>query len=170
MNHYQLPLEFSPALFHFCEFESYPDKACIFFLEQYLGQHDLGIVLGADGTLQILPHQVRIPDVSFIAWQRFPNRELPAEPIPHLAPDLAVEILSESNTTSEIARKLRDYFASGTALVWIIDPAARTAQVYSSPIQFTTVAEDGQLTGGELLPGFTLTLSSLFTRAGKRSS
>src|SRR5205807_2492080 len=55
-----------------------------FYLEQYLSEHDLGIVLGADATLRLTPRLVRLPDLSFISWGRFPNRELPAEPVPDL--------------------------------------------------------------------------------------
>src|SRR5262249_4645969 len=74
----------------------------------FLTQDDLGIVLGADGPLRLAPGVVRIPDVSFISWSHFPDRELPAEPIPDLAPDLAVEVLSEGNTPQEMALKLRE--------------------------------------------------------------
>jgi Uma2 family endonuclease len=138
------------------------------FLEDYLGKHDLGIVLGEAGTLQILPDQVRIPDACFIGWDHFPNRELPPEPIPNLWPDLAVEVLSESNTAAEMDRKLRDYFAAGTSVVWFIDPETRTARIFSAPDQFTSITEDEVLDGGDLLPGFSLLLRDLFTRAGQR--
>src|SRR5688572_8677213 len=61
-------------------------------LWHYLDQEDLGIVLPADGALRLMPGLIRIPDVSFIAWERFPDRRLPRDPIPDLAPDLAVEV------------------------------------------------------------------------------
>ena len=70
------------------------------FIELFLQRRDLGIVLGADGTLRLMPGLVRIPDVSFISWKKFPNRELPAEPVPDLVPDLAVEVLSTANTAA----------------------------------------------------------------------
>ena len=76
------------------------------FLEDYLEQHDLGIVAGADGMMRLAPGLVRIPDVSFIAWKRLPNRRVPREPIARLGPDLAVAVLSEGNTEKEMARKL----------------------------------------------------------------
>ena len=63
-------------------------------IQAFVDLHDLGIVLGADGTLRVLPDQVRVPDACFISWNRFPNRQLPPEPIPDLAPDLAIEVLS----------------------------------------------------------------------------
>jgi Uma2 family endonuclease len=139
-----------------------------YFIEQFLGRHDLGIVLGADGTLRFMPGLVRIPDVSFISWDKLPNRELPAEPIPDVVPDLAVEVLSEGNTPEEMRRKLGEYFKAGVRLVWFIDPAKRTAEVYTSPRRKTVVPANGVLNGNRVLPGFRLALQELFTRAGRR--
>jgi Uma2 family endonuclease len=135
------------------------------YLQLFLDRHDLGIVLGPDGTLRILPDLVRIPDVSFISWDKFPNRELPPEPIPDLVPNLAVEVLREGNTAAEMRRKLREYFRAGVRLVWLIDPATRTAEVYTSPRKKKTIAEEGALDGGSVLPGFRLSLQELFARA-----
>jgi Uma2 family endonuclease len=138
------------------------------FIQLFLARYDLGIVLAPDGTLRLMPGLVRIPDVSFISWRKFPNRELPAEPIPDLVPDLAVEVLSEGNTAEEMRRKLREYFKAGVRLVWLIDPATRTAEVYSSARKKTTITTDGALDGGSVLPGFRLSLQELFTLAGRR--
>src|SRR3990172_3248833 len=62
--------------------ESLVATAMIRYLGDCAEKQDLGIVLAPDGTLKILPGQVRIPDVSFISWARFPGRQLPPEPIP----------------------------------------------------------------------------------------
>ena len=126
----------------------------IHLIMTFLETHDLGIVLGEAGTLKILPRQVRIPDVCFISWDRFPNRQLPAAPIPALAPDLAIEILSKSNTDAEMQRKLHDYFTAGVRLVWYIDPGARSAKSYTAENQCVELAESQSLSGGDMLPGF----------------
>jgi len=141
----------------------------IHLLKVFLETHELGIVLGADGALRILPNQVRVPDVCFISWEKFPRRELPREPIPAVAPDLAVEVLSEGNTEAEMQRKLRDYFAAKVRLVWYLDPQTRTANAYTAPEQVVTISEEGSLCGGEVLPGFELTLKDLFARAERRA-
>src|SRR5207302_7077409 len=75
-------------------------------LEGFMEEHDLGIVVGADGMIRIAIGLVRIPDVSVILWDRLPNRRIPREPIPSLTADLAVEVLSVSNTPAEIDRKV----------------------------------------------------------------
>lgn len=140
----------------------------IYLLERFLDQHDLGIVLGADATLRLAPGLVRVPDVCFISWDRFPNRELPPEPIPDLAPDLAVEVLSAGNTDAEMERKLREYFAAGARLVWYVEPSERAVRVYTSPTDLRRLTEQETLDGGRVLPGFALKIGDWFDRAGRR--
>ena len=149
-------------------YESRVAIVLIGFLQEFLRRRDLGIVLGADGMMRLAPGLVRIPDVSFISWSRFPDRQLPAEPIPDLAPDLAVEILSVSNTQAEMARKLRDYFAAGVRLVWYVEPEDHTVRVYTAPDQSRLLTVDDTLDGGAVLPGFTLAIRQWFEEAGQR--
>src|SRR5436305_5758887 len=96
------------------------------FIEDYLDDNNLGMTAGEAGMLELETGLVRIPDLSFISWDQFPNRECPADPAPDAYPDLAVEVLSRSNTRREMERKRREYFAAGTQLVWEVDPVART--------------------------------------------
>jgi Uma2 family endonuclease len=136
-------------------------------VRSYLDQNDLGICVGADGMMRIAPGLVRIPDLSFITWDRLPGRESPREPIPDLAPDLAVEVLSEGNTRLEMARKVREYFDAGVLLVWLIDPRKRTARVFSTIERSALVRANQSLDGGAVLPGFVLRLSDLLD-SGRR--
>ena len=136
-------------------------------LEDFLEEHDWGVVTGADGTVKLMPGQVRIPDVAFFSWDRFPNRRLPEEPIPNLAPDLAIEVLSRGNTEGEMRRKLRDYFAAGVRLVWYIDPQSRNTRVHTAVDQTTVIGEDQPISGGEVLPGFQVTLRDLLLRTDR---
>jgi Uma2 family endonuclease len=139
----------------------------MYLVSAYLEQNDHGICVGADGMMRIASGLVRIPDLSFISWDKLPGRESPQEPIPDLAPDLAVEVLSEGNTKPEMARKVREYFDAGVALVWLIDPKKRTARVFSTVEKSTLIRADQSLDGGTVLPGFVLRLSDLLDR-GRR--
>lgn len=150
-------------------YESLLAGILIRLLGAYVDEHDLGIILAPDGTLRLAPGLVRIPDVSFISWTHFPGRVLPREPIPDLAPDLAVEILSESNTPGEMQRKLREYFAAGTRLVWLADPDSRTVAAYTSPTDSQVLSESDTLTGAPVLPGFILPVREWLCRTGERS-
>ena len=126
-------------------------------------RHDLGMPAGEAGTVRLMKGLVRIPDVAFFSWAKLPGRVLPSRPIPDLAPDLAVEVLSETNTPAEMQRKLREYFLAGVRLVWMIDSARRRADVYTSPdAPAATLDESQALDGGAVLPGFTLPLADLF--------
>lgn len=134
------------------------------YLVNFVRPHDLGIVAGADGTLRLRPGLVRIPDVSFVSWARLPERQSPGKPIPDLAPDLAVEVLSERNTPKEMGRKLGEYFSVGVRLVWYVDPKARTVEVFTAVDRSTMLDEGRTLDGGDVLPGFVLPLRELFPR------
>ncbi|MBV9123438.1 MAG: Uma2 family endonuclease [Planctomycetes bacterium] len=137
-------------------------------LNAFVIPRNLGIVTGPDGTVELMADLVRIPDVAFTSWDRLPGRRRPTAPIPLLAPNLAVEVLSRSNTPGEMAAKRQDYFDAGVQLVWEIDPLARTAMVYSSPTQVTTLGPGDSLEGGTVLPGFILPLRELFAELDRQ--
>jgi Uma2 family endonuclease len=137
-------------------------------IREYLNHHDLGVMLGADGTLRILPNQIREPDVAFLSWRHFPQRKLPRDPIPAIAPDLAVEVLSSGNTPAEMERKLREYFQAGTRLVWYVDPDSSSVTVYESVEHPSVLTSQDVLRGGGVLPGFEHSIGELFRRAGQR--
>ncbi len=131
-------------------------------LGNFLKTNKLGLVAGPDGTLRLITGLLRIPDVSFVSWARLPSANAPQESVPLLTPDLAIEVLSRSNTPAEIRRKLREYFDAGTRLVWTIDRRKKKARAYTSPSRFVEIGEAGTLDGGDVLPGFTLPLRDLF--------
>jgi Uma2 family endonuclease len=143
-------------------YESYLGCLLIKLLGNFCDQHDLGFILGADGLLRLAPGLVRIPNVSFISWDRLPRRQIPRDPILGLAPDLAVEVLSKGNTKQEMARKLHDYFTAGVRMVWYLDSKTATAQCYTSPEASVVVKADESLDGGLVLPGFRWPIASLF--------
>jgi Uma2 family endonuclease len=137
------------------------------FLWNYLADNDRGIGLPPDGMLRLFPGQVRIPDVSFISWERLPNRKLPDEAIWNVVPSLAVEVISEGNTKAEMKRKLRDYFEAGVQVVWLVYPKTQTAEIYTSATKKRRVRKDQSLVAEAVLPGFSLPLRKLFSRHSK---
>ncbi len=128
----------------------------------FLEAQKLGFALGADGMARLAPGLLRIPDVSYFRWERFPGRLIPSIAFAEFAPDLAVEVLSPSNTTKEMNRKLDDYFKTGVRLVWFIDPKKRTVEVFTAVDRSTVLQESDTLDGGDVLPGFSVPLSQLF--------
>jgi Uma2 family endonuclease len=143
-------------------YESYIAATLIRLLGNFIAAHDLGIVAGADGMMRLAPGLVRIPDVSFVSWEKLPGRRLPRQAIPDLVPDLAVEVLSEGNALREMSRKLDEYFSLGVRLVWLINSMTESTEVYTSRHQSTVLDKSATLEGGMILPGFTLPLSTLY--------
>ena len=107
---------------------------------------------------------VRMPDVAYIARTSFPGGKFPKGAIAPIAPDIAVEVLSKSNTRREMERKRKEYFGAGTKLVWEFDPKKHTVKSYFAPEQFTAYAESDILPGDPVLPGFSLNLTELFAQ------
>ena len=134
----------------------------------FIEELDLGLVFGADSPFRLRLGLVRFPDVCFISWDRIPNGELPSDAIGKIVPNLAVEVLSRSNTAAEMELKLDHYFEAGVQLAWIIDPATETAAVYPSRRRVKHLDATGTLDGGKVLPGFRMSLAELFAVPKKK--
>ncbi len=107
---------------------------------------------------------MRGPDVAFVSRERLPERAYEEPGFWHLAPDLAVEVISPSNTAAEIHEKVREYLDAGTSLVWVVDPRTRTVAVHRSPGETTVLREGDDVDGGDVLPAFSAAVSELFAR------
>lgn len=139
------------------------------YINNYLVIHNLGVAVGADETLRLPTGLLRVPDLSYVSWDRLPGRAQPRTPVPVLALDLAVEILSKGNTRAEMRRKLGEYFDAGTKLVWFIDLRTRKASVYTAANKRVDLDIGGTLDGGDVLPGFSLPLATLFGHLDRRT-
>lgn len=123
----------------------------------------LGFVLGEAGGCPVAPLTVLMPDVGFIRTERLPvDAACHTDAYPAVGPDLVVEVLSPSNTADEIAAKLARFFAAGTQLAWVVDPAARTVAVYTAPDARRALTEADTLDGGEVVPGLSLEVRRVF--------
>lgn len=131
-------------------------------LDRYASEEDLGLVL-PDGSAYILsrhPDLLRIPDVSFVSWDRVPEEGVP-EGFWHTAPDLAVEVVSPHDRAEDIHDKVHEYLGAGCRLVWVLWPRRRTVSAYS-PDGMREIGPDNILDGGEVLPGFQVRVADLF--------
>lgn len=149
-------------------YESILASEIIIELGIFLRAHNLGKVLGPDGTLRFLPGVVKIPDVSFVSWQRWPEQSPPRRPIPGIVPDLVIEILSDGNTAEEMEAKLQVYQQAGVQMIWYIDPRSQDAVCHRGEGESAYVDRTGVLLGQDILPGFELSLADLFDRADRQ--
>jgi Uma2 family endonuclease len=149
--------------------ESYLAFVLGIILGEFVQRNNLGIATGEGGPYRLMPGNVRYPDIGFVRWDSLPGRELPDDAIAPFVPDLAIEVLSKSNTEKEMDRKLKDYFKAGVKMVWYIDPKAKAAKCYSDVDQLTSIDENDELVGDPILPGFRLKLADLFAQAARQA-
>ncbi|HZN38651.1 MAG TPA: Uma2 family endonuclease [Planctomycetota bacterium] len=128
----------------------------------YARERNLGETFGAETGFILArnPDTVRAPDVAFVQQNRLPS-EFSSGYFPG-PPDLAVEVTSPTDTYTEVHQKALSWLEHGTRLVWVIDPVARHATVYRGRDDMTVLGADEELTGGDVLPGFTVALRDLF--------
>ncbi|MGI8856342.1 MAG: Uma2 family endonuclease [Thermomicrobiales bacterium] len=136
--------------------------ALVRLLDAFVRTHNLGEIY-ADGlgyVLTRMPDSVRGPDVSFLASEHVPDEEFPGF-VP-FAPDLAVEIVSPNDRSSEVHDKVDQYLAAGTRMVWVVWPKKRTVSVHTRGETNRELGTDDVLDGGDVLPGFSVRVGELF--------
>lgn len=107
------------------------------------------------------PDTLRGPDVSYVSLSRIPPGGLP-EAFWNLAPDLAVEVVSPSESASDIREKVRDFLAAGTPVVWVVFPSTREVLVHTADGLARTYGENDVLEHQEVRPGFSCRVAELF--------
>jgi len=112
-------------------------------------------------TLRRDPDTVRAPDVAFVTPEHLAP-QLRKRGFYEGAPDIAVEVISESQTRAQVEDKVAEYLEAGGRLVWVIDPEARVARVYRPGAQVDEVAADGVLSGEDVIPGLMVPLADVF--------
>jgi Uma2 family endonuclease len=108
----------------------------------------------------------RAPDVGFVSYARFPREsKIDSRDGLDVAPELAIEVISPSNSANEVVVKIRESFEAGVVRVWVVYSSVRQVYVYESPRKVVILGEGDDLDGGDLLPGFRLSLAELFEDA-----
>ena len=107
------------------------------------------------------PDTVRGADVAYLSNERY-ERLGSKQGFLSVAPDLVVEVLSPHDSAAGLTQKLREYFAIGVRLVWVADPGARAVLAYRSFTDVREIRETDRLSGEDVLPGFEVSVASLF--------
>ena len=132
-------------------------------LAHHVDAHRLGRVLAAETGFQLAtaPDTVRAPDVAFVRRERLPS----PEPLgyPALAPDLVVEVLSPGDRPGETLAKVGDWLNAGSRLVWVVDPTRGVVHVYRQDGSEALIAEQAELSGEDVVPGFEGTLAAILS-------
>ena len=133
------------------------------YLDVFVDEHGLGIIYsgGPGFVLSRDPDVVLAPDIAFVRTDRLPPGEEEVRFL-RMAPDLAVEIVSPSDTGPTVDDKVEAYFAAGVEMVWVLDPRRRTLRVRQPDGTDRLLREDDELDGGDVLPGFRIRVGKLF--------
>jgi Uma2 family endonuclease len=141
--------------------------AIIARLSYHLGAHiyenKLGEIFdGQTGFRLGLEHCFQ-PDISFVSHERL-KLILPHgfDGMFHAAPDLAVEVLSPSDSVTKTEKKMQLYLAHGARLGWMFDIKNKTARVYKLGQPFELLRGDKFLNGNSVLPGFRIFMAKIF--------
>jgi len=116
-------------------------------------ERKLGRVADSSTGVRLPGGNVRSPDVSFIAAERFPSDQ-PVVGFSPVVPDLVVEVLSPDDHPRAVLDKVGEYLESGVRLVWVVDPESRTATRYRSTTDVLPLTAADDLSGEDVLPGF----------------
>ncbi len=129
-------------------------------LADFAESHDLGLVIGFETGVLISrePDTVRAPDVMFYRKGRLSPEEVP-EGYLEVPPDLVVEVVSPSDSWSDLEAKVEEYLNAGVKAVWVADPQRKTVTIFP---ERRTLHEGDTLEGGEVLPGFSCPVKSFF--------
>lgn len=132
-------------------------------IQVYVEDQGQGYVFAAETGffIETDPDTVRAPDVGYIRQERLPAEGLPDRYFPG-APDLAVEVISPSDSASDVQAKVRDWLSHGTQLVWVVEPKSETAMVYRGDGRVDLLLKGDHLDGEDVLPGFSYALDRLF--------
>ncbi len=132
------------------------------YLFSWVESHDLGEAFSSNTGFRLTNSAVRSPDAAFVAKDRLPQGWDEGEDrFLDLAPDLALEIRSKTDSLSRLQAKMQEYIANGVKLGWLIDRQNQQAFVYHSDLSITQYPATAVLSGGDVVPSFTLPLKSL---------
>lgn len=132
------------------------------YLGIYVLQHKLGELADGQSGFRLSVEDCFEPDIAFISRERLKLLQPMSEKIFHGLPDLAVEVLSPSDSITKTERKMLLYLTYGSRLGWMVDSKNKTARVYRPGQSFELLRGDRMLTGNSIVPGFRLSLAKLF--------
>ena len=128
----------------------------------HVSSRNLPLDVGVSTGFQIDPYTLRVPDVQVTGWERMAAYDEDAGGWPRFAPDVAIEVVSPSNTRAEMERKTTEYFANGAQAVWIADPTPRTVSIRRPDQTEQVFTHDDMLYGDPEIPGFTCPVADVF--------
>jgi Uma2 family endonuclease len=132
-----------------------------YIIATFLENSPVGKVYSADVGILLPNRNLRSPDVTFVRNEKLPAGKSP-ESFGEIVPDLAVEVLSPSDSLAQVGRKIGEYLECGVPVVWLVDPRRETVTVYRSLSQTQALGADDAVEAEPVLPGFSCPISRFF--------
>ena len=134
-----------------------------FLLGAFVKPRRLGVLFGSDSGvwLERDPDTVREPDIGFVSRDKAPYG-VRVTGYSEEVPDLVVEVVSPSDSAREANERALMWKGFDVRLVWMLFPDTRTVDVYGEDGSVTTLGEGDVLDGGDVLPGFSCSVSAIF--------
>ncbi|MEL6930342.1 MAG: Uma2 family endonuclease [Cyanobacteria bacterium J06600_6] len=119
-------------------------------------------------TVFVLPNGARrSPDVSWVRlnkWNQLTQAQ--QDGFPPLTPDFVIELVSPSDIKNQryedLQDKMQEYLDNGVQLGWLIEPSAKTVEIYRLGKQVEVLSNPQTISGEDVLSGFVLDLSNIF--------
>ena len=135
----------------------------VVILKAYAKAHPGWSVATADPGAKLAsnPDVLRGPDVAIVRAERVPTGR-GTDGWLEGAPDLAIEVVGDSQTHSDLARKALEYLHAGARMVWVVDPERARVVLYMPPDHVRVLGSDETLDGGDALPGLQCRVAEFF--------
>jgi Uma2 family endonuclease len=128
---------------------------------EFLQKNPIGKVYASDVGIAFPNGNVRSPDVTYVNIAKLPEGRSP-EAFGEVIPDLAVEVLSPSDSLKELGRKIGEFLENGVPIVWLVDPARQTVTIYRSLTETQQLTSKDMITAEPVLPGFSVPINRFF--------
>jgi Uma2 family endonuclease len=135
-----------------------------YYMAVHVFEHKLGKLFDGQTGFRLGRDHCYEPDISFVSNERM-KLILPPGGLDGLfqaAPDIAVEVLSPSDSITKTERRMHLYLSFGARRAWMIDPKSKTVRVYRPGEEFELLRGERMLTGNSVLPGFRVSLVKIF--------
>ena len=130
-------------------------------------QAKLGEAFDSSTTFTLPNGARRSPDVSWIKLERWNQlTQTQQDGFPPIAPDFVIELVSPSDLKNQryedLQEKMQEYLDNGVKLGWLIEPAAKTVEIYRVGKEVEVLNSPQTLSGEDILTEFILDLSDIF--------
>ena len=124
----------------------------------------LGFIFGNNAGFTLPNNAIRSPDAAFITRSRYEAlQKSDRKRFAHICPDFVIELLSESDQEWALQNKMKEWMDNGCRLAWMINPQKKETIIYRGNGETETKPFHKALNGEDVLPGFTINLTKIFT-------